>query len=110
MPPVESLALGVPVIVSGDLPSVQMIDPRGQIRLPQPTPEAIRTAVESLLNDATATEFHEEVRQLQPHLPRVAEMAPKLCQWIEQTHALGGRHVPASCSRGEQGAGSRAAA
>ena len=81
IPPLESLALGVPVVVTDGLPSIAMLEPHGQIRLPQPTSAAIVQAVRDLLDDDFARRKYEEIRRLR--LPTWAEMVGRLSAWIE---------------------------
>jgi glycosyltransferase involved in cell wall biosynthesis len=83
LPPLESLALGVPVIVSAALPGIQMIEPSGQVRLAAPEPESIRQAVLALLDDTTARRLHDEIEQLR--LPTWEGMARHLAGWVNAT-------------------------
>jgi glycosyltransferase involved in cell wall biosynthesis len=52
LPPVESVAAGVPVIVVASCPSVEMLHPPGMLGLQQVTVDAIASAVLSLQNNA----------------------------------------------------------
>lgn len=81
LPPVESLSLGVPVIVTDSLPSVAMLRPEGQVRLASPTAEPIRQAVSLLLDDTFAARKTEEISRLR--LPTWTAMAERLERWIE---------------------------
>lgn len=85
LPPLESLALGVPVIVSAGLPSVGMIDPGGQVRLDAVGPEAIRRAVLAVLDDAVARRLHREIESLP--LPTWQGMAARLAAWVQAAGA-----------------------
>jgi glycosyltransferase involved in cell wall biosynthesis len=80
LPPLESLALGIPVIVSESIPSVAMLEPLGQVRVHAPTAEAIRRGVLDMCDDTFAASKHEEIRRLR--LPRWSELGPQLGQWI----------------------------
>lgn len=82
LPPVESLALGVPVIVSAHLPSVQMLSPLGQLLLDIPNSVNIQAAVLQMLDDQFAQAKYREVEQIQPQLPRWANLGPLLVDWI----------------------------
>jgi glycosyltransferase involved in cell wall biosynthesis len=81
VPPLESLALGVPVIVSAGLPSIAMIDKPGQIRLPQPNAANIRQAVLDMLGDPFAERKYDEIQGLR--LPTWADLSRQLGDWIE---------------------------
>jgi glycosyltransferase involved in cell wall biosynthesis len=63
LPPVESLAVGVPVIVAASCPSVAM-EPAGTRRLDQVTPETIAAAVLELEDDAAAAALWREAETL----------------------------------------------
>jgi glycosyltransferase involved in cell wall biosynthesis len=78
LPPLESLALGVPVIVSGRIPSIEMIPHLGQIRLAAVSAATICTAVTSMMNDSVAARKHSEILQLE--LPTWKKMAQSLHQ------------------------------
>jgi glycosyltransferase involved in cell wall biosynthesis len=64
LPPVESLAVGVPVIVSASCPSVAMLEPPGMRRLHRVTPQAIAAAVLTLEDDAVAAALWREAKML----------------------------------------------
>ncbi len=85
IPPLESLALGVPVIVSEGIPSIAMIEPLGQIRLSPPDSPAIQRAVRDMLDDDFARQKHEEIRQLR--LPTWSELVRRLPEWIERSQS-----------------------
>ena len=80
LPPLESLALGVPVIVTSSIPSVAMLSPLGQIRMSEPTAEAVKEAVRLMMNDSFAHEKTEEIRNLL--LPSWDDIGPKMEAWI----------------------------
>jgi glycosyltransferase involved in cell wall biosynthesis len=80
LPPLESLALGVPVIVTASLPSVADFPPWGQIRLENPTPAALQAAVRSLLDDDFARDRCAEIQQLT--LPTWSGFARGMADWI----------------------------
>lgn len=81
LPPVESLALGVPVIVTSSLPSIAMLGTEGQVRLSSPTADAIRQAVRSMLDYSFAARKTDEIRLLK--LPTWTDMTARLEHWIE---------------------------
>jgi glycosyltransferase involved in cell wall biosynthesis len=81
IPPLESLALGVPVIVTEGLPSITMLEPFGQVRLPQPDSAAIQRAVVDMLDDDFARRKYEEIRRLR--LPTWDELVQRLAGWID---------------------------
>jgi glycosyltransferase involved in cell wall biosynthesis len=64
LPPVESLAVGVPVIVSASCPSVATLEPSGMRRLDPVTPQAITAAVLALEDDAVAATLWREAEML----------------------------------------------
>jgi len=84
LPPVESLALGVPVIVSATLPSIEMIAPLGQIRISPPNADAIEKAVVQMLDDTFAGQKYQEVAQLQPQLPRWSDLGASVLSWMQK--------------------------
>lgn len=65
LPPIESLAAGIPVIASDKIPSLAVLPPDGQIRLLDPTVEAIAEAVLTLQPDAAARRLWREAAALQ---------------------------------------------
>lgn len=88
LPPVESLALGVPVIVTGSLPSVAMLGSEGQLRLASPTAEQIGQALRLMLDDSFAVRKTEEIRRLR--LPTWSAMAERLALWIDNPQSGAG--------------------
>jgi glycosyltransferase involved in cell wall biosynthesis len=80
LPPLESLALGVPVIVSAALPSIRMLPPAGQVRIEEPTAAAIEVAVQRMLDDDFARARTREIEQLK--LPTWQDFVGKLANWI----------------------------
>lgn len=81
IPPLESLALGVPVVVTAGIPSITMIEPLGQVRLARPDSASIQQAVLDLLDDDFARRKYAEIRQLK--LPTWDELVQRLSDWIE---------------------------
>lgn len=76
LPPLESLALGVPVIVSQRLPSLSNIAELGQVRVAEISATAISAAVMRLLDDTVAAEKYGEILSL------------KISTWCEMAEAL----------------------
>jgi glycosyltransferase involved in cell wall biosynthesis len=81
LPPMESLALGKPVIVSPTIPSIAMIPPFGQIRLSEVTPETIQSAVLELMDDDRARQKTEEIASLD--LISWDAVSRRYSDWIE---------------------------
>jgi len=81
LPPLESLALGVPVIVTELLPSIEMIESYGQIRLSSVTPKSICDAVQIMLDHDQARAKYEEIRNLR--LPKWTDLASDAETWIQ---------------------------
>jgi glycosyltransferase involved in cell wall biosynthesis len=86
LPPVESLALGVPVIVSDSIPAAAMLPPLGQVRLATPDAEAIGRAVTAMLDDDFARRKTNEIAQLR--LPTWSEMVAGVARWVEDPGAV----------------------
>jgi glycosyltransferase involved in cell wall biosynthesis len=81
IPPLESLALGVPVIAFAGVPSLAAVEAHGQIRLPRPDRESIRQAVLEFLDDDLARRKREEIRRLQ--FPTWADLSWNTAGWLE---------------------------
>lgn len=86
IPPLESLALGTPVIATAHIPSIQMLAPEGQIRLETPNPAEIRAAVESMLDDTFARNKKDEIRRLalptwRTSVKRISEAIKANCEF-----------------------------
>lgn len=80
--PLECLNLGVPVIVSADVPSLRFIGPEGQIRLDSRSPEAIASAVERLLDQAEAGRLRDDASRCA--LPLWSTFARDMAGWIDE--------------------------
>lgn len=80
IPPYESLAAGIPVIASGNLPSLELLPPGGRITLDAVTPESISSAVLRLLEADTATQLWKEASQLK--IPTWRDFARTLAAWL----------------------------
>jgi glycosyltransferase involved in cell wall biosynthesis len=65
LPPVESLHAGVPVITLADVPSIAMLPPLGQIRLPELGVEAVANAVLALEDDRVAERLWAEAATIE---------------------------------------------
>ena len=83
LPPVESLALGVPAIVCESIPSIEMIEPLGQLRLKTADRESLREAVLDLLDDDFAQKKHDEIERLD--LPTWDDLSREVALWIERS-------------------------
>ena len=64
LPPVESLALGVPVMVSEHIPATAGLPALGQVRLHTVDVESIRSALLRLLDDGEAARLRAEIAKL----------------------------------------------
>jgi glycosyltransferase involved in cell wall biosynthesis len=80
LPPLESLALGVPVAAS-EVPSLAELEPYGQVRLDPPDGAAILAAVRALLDDDFCRARCDEIRKLR--LPRWADLGREMAAWVE---------------------------
>jgi glycosyltransferase involved in cell wall biosynthesis len=83
IPPLESLSLGVPVIVTHDVPSIQALPPYGQMRLARPEADDIYDTMRQMLDDEFAAAKHLEVARLS--LPTWQDCADALANWVEAT-------------------------
>ena len=83
LPPLESLALGVPVIVSEGLPSLSGLPSAGQIRIDPNDREQLRAAVLRLLDDQEAERLRHEISLLA--LPTWEQFSRSTMDWIFQT-------------------------
>ncbi len=80
LPPLESLSLGVPVIVSGDVPSLAGLPDHGQIRLAVPDAASIRAAVLDMLDDSIHQRKCAAIARLA--LPRWSDLARQMAEWV----------------------------
>jgi glycosyltransferase involved in cell wall biosynthesis len=81
IPPLESLALGVPVIVFDGVPSLDAVEPHGQVRLSVPDADSVRQAVLEMLDDDYARAKAQEIAGL--HVPTWGELACDIEAWVE---------------------------
>ena len=79
LPPVESLHVGIPVIAYDGVPSLERVTDKGQLRLPQVTPERLKAAVSSLLDDTTAEGLWQAAGRAA--LPTWATFAEEVATW-----------------------------
>ncbi len=84
LPPVESLAAGIPVIATDSCPSVAMLQQAGTIRLEAITSEKIAAAVLSLESDAAASELWADAKALQVGSWR--DFAKATVNWLSALH------------------------
>lgn len=80
LPPLESLALGIPVIVSSQIPAIKDIEPYGQVRLDLVNAFTIQEAVEKMMDAKFAQEKTEEINLL--NLPTWDDMGAFLANWV----------------------------
>ncbi|MDO9714044.1 glycosyltransferase [Paracraurococcus lichenis] len=81
LPPVEGLALGIPAIIGGEVPSVTELPPGGRLELPALTPAALGEAIRHLMNDAVAEALWAEAATLD--LPTWRGFAAAMASWIQ---------------------------
>jgi SAM-dependent methyltransferase/glycosyltransferase involved in cell wall biosynthesis len=81
LPPVESLAAGVPVIAAAGCPSVAMLTPAGTIRLDTVSPDHIAAAVTSFEDDDMAARLWQEAASVR--LTTWQEFAQAAAAWLE---------------------------
>jgi glycosyltransferase involved in cell wall biosynthesis len=81
IPPYESLANGVPVIVSAELPSTSLLPPGGRITLPVVSPQAVADAVRTLFDDGVAARLFGEAAQLP--IPSWRSFVSDLAGWVQ---------------------------
>jgi glycosyltransferase involved in cell wall biosynthesis len=82
VPPYESLAVGIPVIVTEDLPSIQLIPSLGQIRLPRPDADSIAAAVAKLMDDEFARSLWREAANVR--IPTWEDLARRVSAWVQE--------------------------
>lgn len=83
VPPYESLAVGIPVIVTEDLASIQLIPPLGQIRLPRPDADSIAAAVAKLMDDEFARSLWREAANVR--IPTWQDLARQVSAWVQES-------------------------
>lgn len=83
LPPVESLAVGVPVIAAASCPSVDMLKSVGVIRLAPVGPDQIAAAVVSLEDDATAAALWRDAAMAK--LATWRDFAQATANWLKKT-------------------------
>jgi glycosyltransferase involved in cell wall biosynthesis len=81
IPPFESLTHGVPVIVSPDLPSLNLLPGGGRITLTEVSPHALATAVKELLDDVVAARLWKEAAELT--IPTWRDLALNIGAWAQ---------------------------
>jgi glycosyltransferase involved in cell wall biosynthesis len=85
LPPVESLWLGTPVIVSRQLPSLEDFGEQGTCVVDPLTPEALRQAILALIDDGWHRRKVDEAAQLD--LPRWEDFARNMGEWTAAVHS-----------------------
>lgn len=83
LPPVESLATGIPCIAGRYIPSLEFV-PGGIIELETGTPHEIAAKVRLMADDDAAKKKWEEAQEL--NLPTWAQFGVALVSWIEGQH------------------------
>jgi glycosyltransferase involved in cell wall biosynthesis len=81
IPPYESLSAGVPVIVSSDLPSMELLPPGGVAVLREVTPQALAAGVKQLLDDGYASRLWKEANELE--IPTWRDLAVNIAAWAQ---------------------------
>jgi len=84
LPPVESLYLGVPVIATRNIPSLEEI--HGGVWFVDPDPIDVRRAVVALCHDSTYARLREECGQLP--LPTWRSFSEQVREWCLQTQKV----------------------
>ncbi|MDX8524478.1 glycosyltransferase [Mesorhizobium sp. MSK_1335] len=84
IPPYESLASGIPVIASANLPSLDVLSPGGRIILHEIGPGAIAGAVRQLLDDEFAEKLWGEAASLR--IPTWDEFVQRLASWLHEAN------------------------
>lgn len=85
LPPVEGLAAGIPAIVGGEIPSVTELPPRGWVRLPTLSVEALVEAIEKLSDDSKASALWAEAATL--NLPTWRGFGTAVAAWLQDATA-----------------------
>lgn len=80
IPPLESLAAGIPVIVSSTLPSIKDLSAGGSIRIDRVSPTALCTAIDFLSIDANASKLWQEASDLA--IPTWCDFVSGLSNWL----------------------------
>lgn len=80
LPPMESLQVGIPVIVTQGVPSVQDIYSNGQIRLKCPSVKNITCSVKYLSDDNIAADLWKQASKL--YLPKWREFSKMTSDWL----------------------------
>lgn len=93
-PPVESLALGVPCIVSTVIPSVLDMPANGQVRIEPEDGAALVDAVRALLDDAAVLTLQKEIETLP--LPRWQGFVDGIVAMVEERAPLRDEQQPLS--------------
>jgi glycosyltransferase involved in cell wall biosynthesis len=80
IPPLESLAAGIPVIASGTLPSLNDLPYSGYLEIENISPATICTAIEFLSADANAAKLWQEARNLP--IPTWRDFVSGISSWL----------------------------
>lgn len=87
LPPLEALAVGCPVVVAENLPSLEALPSAGQIRLRAVTVDTLASAVETLANADSNSAYRQAVGELR--LPTWKQFARDVGEWIGSTVGSG---------------------
>ncbi|MBB3149946.1 glycosyltransferase involved in cell wall biosynthesis [Phyllobacterium trifolii] len=79
IPPIESLHIGIPVIVSETMPSTRRLPNLGQIRFEPKQPSQIAAAVMTMLDDTEASRLWDEAAVIK--LPMWRDTAMQVREW-----------------------------
>jgi glycosyltransferase involved in cell wall biosynthesis len=80
IPPLEALALGVPVVVTASTPSLEGLSEAGQLRIDPPTVDAVADAMERFLDDDFAARKTAEIEGFE--VPTWKGMAEEVARWV----------------------------
>ena len=79
LPPYEAIESGIPAIASATLPSVQLLPPRGHIRLTTVTSDTLAEAVRLLMDDEIAARLWREAAEIE--LPSWHDFGNAIWRW-----------------------------
>lgn len=96
-PPVESLALGVPCIVTADLPSILDLASNGQVRVDGHDGQGLEDAVRRLLDDEAVLALQAEIETLE--LPTWQAFVDGIAALIVEKTAVQAQSAPATSYR-----------
>lgn len=80
LPPLESLHIGIPVVVTASVPSISSLSDKGLIRIDRPEVEAIKSAIQLLADDDVAERLWRQAEEIK--LPRWKDFAQGVQRWL----------------------------